>query len=192
MAEELERTLKEQSRPQDSSSDALTAATQDFTDCWAARGATCVSLCSAFREVSNRRAAHDELCVEAKKALQRILEVKRKATEIQEDVAIHRERTKRITNEHARAEGHVNDGIGSLEKALQAAARATHSLTCGVPDRESNETKYLRETTELIEEWQFRLQGGQRMSAPASDHGEVIFFERNKSAGVVRDTCAHP
>ena len=39
------------------------------------------------------------------------------------------------------AEGHVNEGIGSLGKALQAAARASHSLTCGVPDRESNETK---------------------------------------------------
>ena len=61
--------------------------------------------------------------MEAKKALQRTLEVKRKATEIQEDVAIHRERTRRITNEHARAEGHVNDGIGSLEKALQAAGQ---------------------------------------------------------------------
>ena len=76
--------------------------------------------------------------------LQRTLEVKRKATEIQADVAIHRERTRRITNEHARTEGHVNDGIGSLGKALQAAARATHSLTCGVPDRESNETECLR------------------------------------------------
>ena len=98
--------------------------------------------------------AFDELCVDAKKALQRTLEVKRKATEIQEDVAVHRERTGHITNEHARAEGHVNDAIGFLGKALQAAARATHSLTCGVRDRESNETKYLREPTELIEEWQ--------------------------------------
>ena len=64
--------------------------------------------------------------------------------------------------------------MGFLGKALQAAARATHSLTCGEPERESNETKYLREATEVIEEWQFRLQGWQRMSAPASDHGEVI------------------
>ena len=183
MAEELECTLKEQSRLQDdldSSSDALTAATKDFTDCWAAHEATGVQPCHAFGEVSNRRAVHDELSVAAKQALQRTLEVKRKATDLQEDVAIHRERTRRITNEHARAEGHVNDGIGSLGKALQAAARATHSLTCGVPDRERNEVKYLREATELIEEWQFRLQGGQRMSAPASDHGEVIFVERNR------------
>ena len=65
----------------------------------------------------------------------------RKAIELQEDLAAHRERTRRITNEHAWAEGHVNDGIGSLDKVLQAAARATHSLTSGVPDRESNEVK---------------------------------------------------
>ena len=83
-------------------------------------------------------------------------------------MALQKKRTRRILNEHARAEGHVNDGIGSLGKAL-------HSLTCGVPDLESNEVKYLREATELIEEWQFRLQGRQRVSAPASDHGEVVF-----------------
>ena len=74
VAEELERTLKQQSRLQDdldSSSDALTAATKDFTDCWAAHEATGERLCDAFREVRNRRAAHDELCVDAKKALQR-------------------------------------------------------------------------------------------------------------------------
>ena len=117
VAEELERTLKEQGRLQDdpdNSSDALTAATKDFSDCWAAHEATGVKLCNAFREVSNRRAAHEELCVDAKKALQRTLEVKRKATEIQEDVAFCREQIRRITNEHARAEGHINDGIGSL------------------------------------------------------------------------------
>ena len=150
VAEELERTLKEQSRLEDdldssSSSDVLTAATKDFANCWAAHEATGVKLCNAFREVSNRRAVHGELSVAAKQALQRTLEVKRKATELQEDVAIQRERTRRIMGEHARAEGHVNDGIGSLGKALRAAARATHSLTCGVLDRESNEVKYLRE-----------------------------------------------
>ena len=86
-----------------------------------------------------RRAAHDELCVDAKKALQRTLGVKRKATEIQGDVAIHREQTRRITNEHARAEGHVNDGIGSLGEALQIAARAAHSLTWRTGPREQRD-----------------------------------------------------
>ena len=183
VAEERERAQKDQGRLQDDldcSSDALTAVTKEFSDCWAAHEATGVQLCNASREVCNRRAAHEEICVDAKKALQRTFELKRKATEIHEDVAAHRERTRRITNEHDRAEGHVNAGIGSLGKALQAAAKATHSLTCGVLDRESNETKYLRETTELIEEWQYRLLSGQSMSGPPSEHGEVILIEKQR------------
>ena len=56
----------------------------------------------------------------------------------------------------------------------------THSLTCGVPDRESNGTKYLMESTELIEEWQHRLQSGQPVSGLSSDHGEVMLVERHK------------
>ena len=130
VTEELERAQKDQGRLQDDldcSCDALAAATKVFPDCWAALEATGVKLCNAFREVCNRRAAHEESCVDEKKALQRTLEVERKDTEIQEGVATHTERTRRITNEHARAEGHVNDGIGSLGRALQAAAKATHS-----------------------------------------------------------------
>ena len=117
---------------------AMAAAIKESSDCWAAHEAT-VKLCNAFRDVCNRRAAHEVICVDAKKAPHRTFEIKRKATEIQEGVATLRERTSRITNEHAREEGHVNDGIGYLVRALQAAAKATHSLTCGVPDRESNE-----------------------------------------------------
>ena len=101
----------------------------------------------AFREVGNRQAVHHELTVADKQALQRTLEVKRKATELQEQMAIRKERTRRTMNEHARAEGHVNDSIGSLGNSLQAAARATHSLTCGVPDRESIKVKCMREAT---------------------------------------------
>ena len=178
VAEELERAQKDQGRLQDDldcSSDALTAATKEFSDCWAAHEATGGKLCNAFREVCNRCAAHEDFCVDAKKALQRTFEIKRKASE-----AAHRERTRRITDEHARAEGHVNDGIGSLGEAMQAVAKATPSLTCGVPDRESNETKYQREATELIEEWQHQLLSGQPMCGPPSEHGEVILVERQR------------
>ena len=56
-------------------------------------------------------------------------------------------------------------------------------------DRESNEVKYLREATELIEESQFRLQGGQRVSAPASDHGEVILIEWSVKCEAERVPC---
>ena len=57
------------------------------------------------------------------------------------------ERTRRITNEDARAEAHVNSGLGSTGQAVRAAAKATHSWTCGVLDRESNGVGYLREAT---------------------------------------------
>ena len=68
------------------------------------------------------------------------------------------------TSTPERKESHVNDGIGSLGRALQAAAKVTCNLTCGVPERESNETKYLREATELIEALQHQLLSGQPMS----------------------------
>ena len=182
-AGELERIQKDQGRLQDDldcSNDDLAAATREFSDCWTAHEATGAKLSNAFREVCNRRAPHEAICVEARKALHRAYDIKRKASEIQESLATHRKRTRRISNEHARAEGHVNDGIGSLGRALQAAAKATHSLTCGVPDRESNEAKYLREATELIEGWQLQLQGGQAMKGPSSEHSEVILVEKKR------------
>ena len=57
---------------------------------------------------------------------------------------------------------------------MRAAALAAHFLTRGVPDRESNEVKYLREATEIIEGWQMQLQGGHTMSGPPSEHSEVV------------------
>ena len=74
VAEELERTQKDQGRPQDDldcSCDDLAGATKEFSDCWAAHEATGVKLCNAFRDVCNRRATDEVTCVEAKKALHR-------------------------------------------------------------------------------------------------------------------------
>ena len=62
----------------------------------------------------------------------------------------HRERTRRITNEHSRAEALVNNSLGTLGHCVRDAAAATHSLTCGALDRESNEIKYLCEATDLL------------------------------------------
>ena len=70
VAEEFERTQKDQGRLQDDldcSCDDLAAATKEFPDCWAAHEATRVELCNAFREVFNQRAAHEIFGVEAKK-----------------------------------------------------------------------------------------------------------------------------
>ena len=57
-----------------------------------------------------------------------------------------------------------------------------HSATSRVskvPDRESYEIQYLREATDLIEEWQHQ-QDGQPVSQPSSEHSEVIVFERQR------------
>ena len=136
VAEELERVQKDQGRLQDD----LAAATKNFPTAgqhtrpraihfarpsW--KSASAEQLTKRSVSKRNRRATHEENCVEAKKALHRTFEIKRKASEIQEGVATHKERTRRDTNEHARAEGHVNDGIASLGRALQAAAKATHT-----------------------------------------------------------------
>ena len=52
--------------------------------------ATGVKFCNVFREVCNRRANHEVISVEAKKALDRTLERKCKASEVQEGVSRHK------------------------------------------------------------------------------------------------------
>ena len=126
VAEEFERTLKEQVRLQDepdNSSDALTTATNDLSDCWAAHEATGVKESARpRRETRTWRSTGNEPDVSP-------------------------------TNTPG-LNGTSMTELARLGEALQAAARSAHSLTCCVLDRESNETKYLREETEHIEEWQ--------------------------------------
>ena len=88
--------------------------------------------------------------------------------------------TRRVTNEHTRAEAAVNHSLGNLGCCVREAAAATHSLTCGLLDRESNEIRYHKQATELIEEWQNQLQGAPPVSRPSSEHGEVVFIERQR------------
>ena len=51
------------------------------------------------------------------------------AAEVHENVISHKERTKRITNEHAKADALVNDSLGTLVHSVRDAASATRSLT---------------------------------------------------------------
>ena len=80
-----------------------------------------------------------------KKACQRTTELKRKATDVHEKTRSHRARCRRATNEHTRSEAAVNHSLGCLGWFVNETAAATHSVTCGMPDRESNEVKYFRE-----------------------------------------------
>ena len=115
------------------------------------------------------------ICVEARKAWQRTYDVKRKASEAQENLFSHSERTRKISKEHAGVEAHVNDGIGSLGQAVRAAAKATYFLTCGVPDRESLESGSVIEPNEEpaeIEslEWLYALEhDGEEAMASLTD-----------------------
>ena len=129
----------------------LATPSREFSNCWATHEAANAKLSSAFREVNNRRTPHEAICVEARRAWQKTCDLKLKASEAHENLMSHRERTRRTSNEHARAEALVNDSLGILGHAVRDAAAATHSLTCGVPDRESKEIKYLCEATDLIE-----------------------------------------
>ena len=142
-----------------------------------------------MREVGNPRAIHEAICAEVKKASQRTADLKRKATEAHKKTRSHRERCKIITNEHTRSEAAVNHSLGFLGLGLMGwcvkeTAAATHSLTCGVPDRESTQMRYLKQAIKLIEEWQKLLQGALPVNAQTSEHGEVVLVERQRSETV--------
>ena len=75
----------------DGSCEELAVASREFSDCWTAHETVSAKLCSAFREVHTERAAHETVCVEARKAWQRTYDLKRKASEAQENLLSHRE-----------------------------------------------------------------------------------------------------
>ena len=69
-----------------------------------------------------------------------------------------------------RSEAAVNNSLGNLGCCVKEAAAAIHSLTCGIPDSQNNEIRYLKQASELIEEWQRQLQGVQPVNAQTSEH----------------------
>ena len=77
-----------------------------------------------------------------------------------------------------KAEEVLSNGVACLGTLVKDTAGATHALTCGVLDRESNETRYLRGATDMIEEWQRQLQRGPSVNHPSCEHNEVVFIER--------------
>ena len=140
VADELGGAQKDQDRQQnelDCSRKDLATASREFSNCWDTREAANAKLSSAFRESCYRRAAHEAICVEAGRAWQKTYDLKRKASEAQENQLSHRERTRRIVNEPARAEALINDNLGTLPQAVRDAAHATHSLICRVRDRKA-------------------------------------------------------
>ena len=95
VADELDRAQKDQDRLQDKldcSCEDLATASREFSNCWATQEAANAKLSSASREVCNRRAAHEAIRVEARRAWQKTCDLKRKASEAQENLLSHREK----------------------------------------------------------------------------------------------------
>ena len=73
------------------------------------------------------------------------VELKRKADEALDQIRAHRSRCRQATKEFQKAQEDLNESVGRLGQLTKETAGATHALSCGVPDRESNEAHYLQE-----------------------------------------------
>ena len=56
---------------------------------------------------------------------------------------------RRVTSDHVKAEEALRNGVGCRGTLVKDTAGAIHALTRGVPDRESNESKYLKEALDM-------------------------------------------
>ena len=134
---------------------------------------------SAHREFSNYRALHEAAWFDVKETGRRHSEL-RKWEDAHKKTFLQRDCTRRATSGDVNAEEVLNNSVECLGTHVGGTANATHALTCGVPDRESNKIKYLREATEMIEEWQRQLQRGHSGSHPSCEHNEVVLIERQR------------
>ena len=102
---------------------------------------------------------------------------------------LHRDSLRRATRDHAKAEEVLNNSLGCLGTLVKDTAGATHTLACGVPDRESNETKYLKDALEVINDWQSRCSRRSPEGRADRDSTEVVLVERPQRSQV-EPTCA--
>ena len=165
---------------EEDAADKLGAAQRQQDDALEALGGCRKNMGSACREFSNCRPLHEAACFDVKETGRRHSEMKRKAEEAHTKTCLHRDYIRRATSDHVKAEEVLNNSVGCLRTHVRETANATHALACGVPDRESNETKYLREDTETIEEWQRQLQRGHSVTHRSCDHNEVVFIVRQR------------
>ena len=60
-------------------------------------------------------------------------------------VRAHRERCRRVSAEYGTAEEDLNECLVGMKQLIRHSAGATHALSCGTTDRDSNEARYLQE-----------------------------------------------
>ena len=132
----------------------------------------------AFREFCNCRALHEAASVDLEVASQRTIELKRKTDDADDRTRSHRERCRRARKDHMMAEEVLNNSLGCLGDLARDSASATHALSCEVPDRDSNETKYLREALEMIDEWQAHCSRRSSEDHDGHETAEVVLVDR--------------
>ena len=102
---------------------------------------------------------------------------------------LHRDSLRRATRDQVKAEEVLNNSLGCFGTLVKDTAGATHALACGVPDRESNETKYLKDALKVINDWQSRCPRRSSGGRADRDTTEVVLVERPQRSQV-EPTCA--
>ena len=141
--EQEDRSQKDQDRLQNElefTCEGMVTASKELTSCWALHIAACADV---HREVSNRRATHEAICAEVKK--DRRSQTKRHGS-AREDALPPRA----LHKNHQRAHEIRSTCLGFLGRCVEGTSPDTHTLTCGVPDRESNEIRYLKKPQNLL------------------------------------------
>ena len=82
------------------------------------------------------------------------------------------------TSDHVKAEVVLINGVGCLGTLVKDTAGRIHALACGVPDRELNETKYLKDALDMINVWQPRCSRRRSESRDGQETTVVILVER--------------
>ena len=134
--EELDKAQKEQDPLQDeleATRGSMDIASREFTNCWA-------HLDTAFREISNCRALHDVTCADLNRAYAKPAMPTKRPSPTKSDVD---ELRRKVRDRH-------QPQLGCSGWFVKETTNATHALTYGVPDRESNKTKYLRKATDMM------------------------------------------
>ena len=102
---------------------------------------------------------------------------------------LHRDSLRRATRDQVKAEEVLNNSLGCFGTLVKDTAGATHAPACGVPDREWNETKYLKDALKVINDWQSRCPRRSSGGRADRDTTEVVLVERPQRSQV-EPTCA--
>ena len=136
--EELDRAQKDQDRVQDElefTCEGMVTASKQFTSCWALHSAACANVNNTSAKLRGAFRGSQQSPSDPMK--QSVLKRRRRAKGPAElktqslrkrmrKTRSHRERRRRITNEHTRSGAAVNNSLGFMVRCVKETAAATH------------------------------------------------------------------